>query len=413
MLNVLKLLPKQIEFLTSEEPDVTMVTGLGYGKTTAGSLFVMQQTSESPGVPGLIVANTYSQLRSATLTNLQMWCEKLDIFYKYNTSTKMVTVHDTEHFVRSAENFKVGRGLEAGWLWCDERSWISEEAAEVFEGRIRFKGGSHKIRSTTTPNGYNEFYHRYHPSGDNYDPTTKMIRAKTSENFFLPETYEPRLRRRYSSQMAAQELDAEFISMKGMSCYGDFDRNKHVTHCRAKFQNKPSQQLYAVCDYNIDPFTAVVGFEEDGKVYIIDEIFLTGGADTRMMAKEIKKRWGHASPIVVGDGTGNTKRSIINIRQTSYGIFQEEGLVTAHFSNPHVVKRLDNVNSILFHEEMEIDVSCSHVIRDLELVCYAKNSNDIDKRSNPLLTHISDSLGYLLWKLKCPLVDYQPKTIRY
>ena len=42
---------------------------------------------------------------------------------------------------------------------------------------------------------------------------------------------------------------------------------------------------------------------------------------------------------------------------------------------------------------LSVDPSCEHVISDLEQVVFAENG-DLDKRSNPLLTHISDALGY-------------------
>lgn len=156
----------------------------------------------------------------------------------------------------------------------------------------------------------------------------------------------------------------------------------------------------------------VVGFKDGGIIYIIDEIFLEGGSDTRMMATEIKKRYGGCNPIVVGDGTGNNKRSIINIRQTSYTIFKEEGLRTENFTNPHVVKRISNLNRCLFNNVLIIDPICKHLIRDLELVVYAKNSNEIDKNMDKTLTHISDALSYMCFKLDPPK-DYNQKSTSY
>lgn len=407
-----ELLPKQMEFLTSEAEEVALVSGIGFGKTSAGSLFAINETARCPGKPGLIVASTYSQLRSATLQNLQQWCEQLGIYYRYNTSTKMVTINNTQHFVRSAESFEASRGLEAAWLWGDETAYISAAALDVFLGRIRFKGGSLKKRYTSSPNGLNHFYHRMHKNGDNYDKTRHLIKAKTEDNFFLPKAYIESLRRSYSSKMAAQELDADFISMSGLNCYNDFVRDNHLRDCNKLFTNSDSQQLYVFIDYNVDPFAGVVGFKEAGILYIIDEIYLEGGSDVRMMAAEIKKRYRNSHPIVVGDGTGNNKRSIINIKQTSYKLFKEEGLRTDKFTNPHVVKRLANVNRCFFHNLLVVDPRCTRLVKDLELVVYAKNSNDIDKTSNKELTHISDALGYMCWKLQQD-VSYNKKSKSY
>ena len=67
-----ELLPKQMDFLTDTHKECALVSGIGFGKTTSGSLFVINETANYPRVPGVIVANTYTQLTSATLNNLQI-----------------------------------------------------------------------------------------------------------------------------------------------------------------------------------------------------------------------------------------------------------------------------------------------------------------------------------------------------
>jgi len=39
-------------------------------------------------------------------------------------------------------------------------------------------------------------------------------------------------------------------------------------------------------------------------------------------------------------------------------------------------------------------VKCPHVVMDLEGVCYRQGTSEIDKKSSPTLTHLSDALGY-------------------
>lgn len=406
----IELLQKQMEFLTSNEEELALCTGLGYGKTTAGSLFAINESINN-NAPGLIVASTYGQLRSATLSNLKLWCQKLKIRYNYNTSTKMVLIHQTEHFVRSAEAAEQTRGIEAGWLWGDEAAYINQEAMDVFLGRIRHPRGSLKKRFTTTPNGYNDFYHYWHPSGDKYDPSRRLITAKTSDNHFLPKAYLESLRRSYTPKLALQELDGEFISLRGLACYYEFDRNKHVMPVKHFFKNLPSQQLYIFMDINIDPLAGVVVFFENGKLFVIDEIYIEGGTDLRTLAVELKNKFGKYDPIIVFDGTGGNKRNIFNIKETANKLIQEYGLRTENMFNPLVVKRLANVNLQLHKGNLLIDSSCKNLIRDLEQVQYGKDSNDIDK-TNKLLSHVSDGLGYAVWRL-FPKENKGSKTILF
>lgn len=382
-------------------------------KTSAGSLFVISETAQYPKKSGIIVGQSYGQVVHATLANLKEWCEKLGIYYKYNSSTKMVTVNQTNHYVRSAENFDTSRGIQGSFLWIDECAYVEEEAINMFIGRIRVNGGSLKKRFTTSPAGFNHFYHRFHKSGDNYHPSRKMIITKTEDNYFLPKSYIENLRLSYSPKLAAQELDSEFVSLTGLSCYYEFDRNKHVQDIKHLFKNTPSQQLYVFQDVNLDPMAGVVAFMENGNLFVIDEIFIEGGTDLRTLADLIKTKWGKYDPIVVFDGTASTKRNIFNIKETANKLMESFGLRTEKMFNPLVVKRLAHTNNVLFQNKVLIDISCKNLIRDLEQVQYGKDGNDIDK-TNKLLSHVSDGFSYSLWKLMPPEDTKRPsKTILF
>ena len=60
--------------------------------------------------------------------------------------------------------------------------------------------------------------------------------------------------------------------------------------------------------------------------------------------------------------------------------------------------RINSLNSRLESADgkvhLLVDPSCRHVIQDLEGVCWS-DSGDIDKKSSPMLSHISDALGYI------------------
>jgi hypothetical protein len=66
-------------------------------------------------------------------------------------------------------------------------------------------------------------------------------------------------------------------------------------------------------------------------------------------------------------------------------------------ANPHVRDRYAAVNSRACTSDgvrhLSVDPSCIHVIADLEQVIFGDNG-EADKKSNPMLTHISDALGY-------------------
>jgi hypothetical protein len=71
-------------------------------------------------------------------------------------------------------------------------------------------------------------------------------------------------------------------------------------------------------------------------------------------------------------------------------------------SNPPVRDRINVTNGLLKNAQGEcrllIDEKCSGLIKDLEQVSYKANSAQIDKERDPMRTHLSDALGYLLWE---------------
>jgi hypothetical protein len=45
-----------------------------------------------------------------------------------------------------------------------------------------------------------------------------------------------------------------------------------------------------------------------------------------------------------------------------------------------------------------VDSRCRELIADFERVTYKPDSGQIDKSSDPMRTHASDALGYLIWQ---------------
>ena len=383
-------------------------------KTTSLTFFIINMSAKHPNIPGLITANTYSQLQSATIQSLSDWCEFLGIPFKTNYNKKEVYVGKCTWLIRSADKYNNNRGFEVGMWAADEALYYSKEAYDVFIGRLRFKkyGSPLQARFASTPNSYNWGYHLFHKDGDNHDPKRyKLIHAKTSDNTFLDDDYIDMLKSTYSAAFIRQEIYGEFVAVGGNTVY-EFDSRIHSKPIHHLFTNSVSQQLYVFVDYNLDPFAGIVGFMEKDIMYIIDEIYLEGGTDVRQMAQVIKARYGHARPIVIGDSTGNNKRNMSNLRMTSYQVFKEEGLTTGTFTNPHVYKRIANINGHLYHNRLFVDPRCKRLQRDLELVHYKEGTNEIDKSmsgSNKELTHISDAAGYFCWKMK-PLATTSRKS---
>lgn len=106
-----------------------------------------------------------------------------------------------------------------------------------------------------------------------------------------------------------------------------------------------------------------------------------------------------ASWIIVGDASGH--------RNTSNSQLSDLDHIRKHFqplapdyrehiapSNPSVKDRLLQVNRLLEASRLQIHPRCQELIQDLENVALLPGDTDLDKRTNPVLTHFSDALGY-------------------
>jgi hypothetical protein len=71
-------------------------------------------------------------------------------------------------------------------------------------------------------------------------------------------------------------------------------------------------------------------------------------------------------------------------------------------ANPGVRERLILMNAKLKSAAGEVatavDPKCKELIEDFEQVLYVANSWQIDKDRDRLRTHLSDALGYLVWR---------------
>jgi hypothetical protein len=184
-------------------------------------------------------------------------------------------------------------------------------------------------------------------------------------------------------------LNGEFNDESAGSVYYSFNREKHVK----EFATIPGTKFIGM-DFNVDPMTATIGQFYDNKFWISDEVFLEN-SDTYKMCDELKRK-ALAGNKVIPDSTGKNRKTS---GQSDFEILRIAGFVIESTHNPFVTDRVNNVNRLFLEDRVMIHPRCKKLINDLEKVVW--KSNDLDQSGkNKHLTHISDSLGYMLWKLE-------------
>lgn len=193
--------------------------------------------------------------------------------------------------------------------------------------------------------------------------------------------------------------DGEFSDDSDGSAYYSFDREAHVKEVDASFKQG---QLCIGCDFNVQPMTAVIGYYINKTFYVMSEAFLENSDTFKMSSHLIKS--GHRGANIYPDSTGsNRKTSGIS----DHTILKNDGFNIVQTRNPLVIDRVNNVNRLLREGRIIIDPSCRKLINDLEKVSWKDGS--LDQKTDKMLTHISDALGYWCWSID-PLKPEQPKS---
>jgi phage terminase large subunit len=186
----------------------------------------------------------------------------------------------------------------------------------------------------------------------------------------------------------ARFLRGEYQDESDGMVYYAFRRDLHVQPT----EKKPGT-IYVFMDFNVNPMTAVLAQDIDDKLVCIDEVFLPN-SDTPRMCIELVRR-GYSGLEVIPDSTARNRKTS---GQTDFDILKGHGFKVASTYNPAVKDRVNNVNRLFGENNIIIDPKCKKLINDLERVMW--KDNKLDQKSDPMLTHISDALGYGCHKLK-------------
>jgi len=375
------LSPQQMAFLANLSPYTLYCGGLGGGKTHVGSVWAMEMALTYPKTTGLITANSYSQLKKATLSKFFQILQENGIEYVYKSQDSVIEIGNTTIYAMSAEKYDLARGIEVGWIWSDECAFYRKEAFDVFIGRLRDKKGPCLWKGTTTPNGFNWLYDSF--VGEPLKGS-KLITGRTQDNLAnLSESYYDTLKKQYDPKMARQELNGEFVNMSSGKVYYSFDRHEHVKDCN----NDANQYIWVGMDFNVNPLCGVYVWERGGKIHVSKEMYQKD-SNTFKAAKEIVERYPYQTVSVVGDDYGSKRKTS---GKTDYEILRRCGLHVINFRNPGVKDRYNNTNRLFSQGKLFIDPSCKKLIEDLEKLTY--------DNKDPMLSHISDALGYVCWHL--------------
>lgn len=216
MASEIKAYSTQYDFLTCADRYRLFIGGRGAGKTFVGALAALQEAK--PGEVGLVVAPTYSLLKTVAFDKLLKLGRSINAIAAFNRSDMIIDLRNGARVIgRSADNPDRLRGINASWLWMDEGRDMTRETWLIAIATLR--EGSGRAWVTSTPHGYDWMYDVF-VTGQ----AGRVFQATMADNPHLPAEFIAAMRGEYGegTAFAQQELNGAFVQLGG----GLFDASK-------------------------------------------------------------------------------------------------------------------------------------------------------------------------------------------
>lgn len=388
--SILKLLKHQRAFVISKIKHTILVAGFGSGKTEAAiakAVYKLTSTSSKLNV-GYYLPN-YPLINDIAVPRFQEFFEKHGIDYKYNSSEKVFRTKYGKILLRNMTKPETIVGYETFYAIIDEIDILPKAKAKAVFNKIIArnrqicnKGQSNSIDLVSTPEGFNFLYNF---SVKEWTSEKLLIKAKTSDNPFLPSDYIDTLAAQYTIEELTAYINGEFCNLTLGSVYKSYDRKKHNTDLEALY----NEDLYIGMDFNVQNMHAIVHIIRNGAMYAVDEF--VKGYDTYELCNLIRERYPN-NKIEINPDASCKSRNTSGL--SDYDILIDDVYnfeVNIRRKNPEILNRVRGVNKAFENGKYFVNLAkCPNYSDALGQQTYEKGLPD--KKSG--LDHILDAGTY-------------------
>ena len=381
-----------------------LVAGFGAGKSYSLTVKMLQLALDNPGCTGIALEPTYTMLADILMPQLQDLWDEWGIDYDFYRGAAEVNVRcpggeTSKILLRSFENYTRLRGVNAAWGVVDEidtvKPALATTAFRLLQGRIR-SGPKPQIAVCSTPEGFGWLYNFFVESDDD---SKRLIRAKTTDNPWLPESYIQSLRDQYPPALIEAYLNGAFVNLAQSSIFGDYDREANKTDEVWTRED----DIHIGMDFNISQCHAVVAVirnVQGNRTICCVDSFKTN--DTYETVQYIQRRFGAALQrrrvFAYPDASGASAHT--SSTTTDHQILRGGLLnVVSDRKNPDVRETFAQVNLAFHRNILRVNVDkCPELVSSLEKWSYDEKGLPV-KGGTPDHSHACDALRYMYWHL--------------
>lgn len=391
---VIDILTHQAEFIQSDATHTGLIGGFGSGKSTAGVCKTSVMKLKYPGIPVAYYLPTYGLIEDIAFPKFSEMLEMMGVRYELNIGKHYIDTSFGRIILRSMSNAERIVGYEVGYSLIDETDLLPKEDMEkvfamiIARNRRKLPNGDiNKTDVVGTPEGFKWAYDYF---VKNTKPNRHIIRAKTSDNPFLPDNYIDTLSETYTAQQLEAYLNGEFVNLTSGNVYHHFDRKEN--HSDRTIQ--PNDVLHVGMDFNVTKMNAVIHVIENGKKIAVAEI--VNAYDTPEMVGLLQSRFPSHSIVVYPDASGDNRKSS---GKSDIDLLKAAGFVVRKLSrNPFVKDRVNATNIAFRNSKGERTYlvntnNCPTYTEALERQSY--KDGEPDKKSG--FDHITEAGGYFIY----------------
>ena len=356
---------------------------------------------------GLIIYPTLKMGKALFWNNFLHLLDDTGIAYKKNIAELTIETHFGIIRLLGGEDPEKIVGYNASFVGIDELDTIkkSKEVWDNANARLRGREDS-QLFTVSTPEGFKLLYKKFVKEPQEKiekgeEILTKLIKAKTADNPFLPDDFIATLKDQYTEKQLRAYLNGEFVNFNGMSVY-EFDREVNV----GKINYNPKERIYVGMDFNVNPmsfilFHANVVYDDGNPRLEYFRVFKSvslANSNTKKACKWIADNYPDKDITFIVDKSGDSRKT--SAEKTDVEIIRSYNYKVNYLTNLSEKDKVNITNNELEKGRIVIDErEGNYLIEDLEAVT-SDDTGKINKKDLSL-THQSDALAYsVAWLLR-------------